>query len=639
MRFTSNSTLPRIIFACILLLTVMQCSSKLPTQTPIPAVTSGTGPTSPLKSDTATRPKNLLLIMVDDLGFNDLAINNQNTQIHTPNMDAIARQGMRFTRHYAAESCSPARAALLSGLHPERLGYLPNGPGISTDVITMPEHLQSMGYATQHIGKWHLGDKQRSAWPDRQGFDHWFGFLNQWRLAGKQSEGEIVLSTPRYLDPYLEGDQDKGQFYRGHLNDILTERTIAALTALNKADQPWFVNLWYYAPHPPIQPSDTFSSQYPDTPAGHYRALVHQLDHNIGRINGHLQTLGLEEDTILVVISDNGGTNRQIDNNTPYHGQKAYITEGGLRTPLIIRWVDPTLNKRVVKDIISIEDVYPTLMEAMGSKIAARIDGVSFMPAFKGKAPYPQRNLFWLHGADAASYGALSADGNWRLYQPLPFYGAYIPQKMYNLKTDPSSRTAVDAPAENRKLLQAFARWFEDVLTVPTRSARREDGTLELRGRDLQRTPGQGGFTFGIGVAQDYEGVIASQHAIWSLSKDENSVWADFGVARVSGELTLDRPCHSLVVVGNFARRSAGFGPASSVTLSLYLDGEEVDGTELHGELNGATPESPTIIGAVQPGEASQPGIPTIMNAVLDSATPLTIEQFSARFCSTHFTP
>jgi hypothetical protein len=120
---------------------------------------------------------NILLVMVDDLGFNDLAINNDNTAIHTPNLDQLARDGVRFTRHYAHAVCSPARASLLTGQYSERLGYLPNGRGISSDVTTLPEQLLSLGYNTWHVGKWHIGDLQPESRPENQGFDHWFGFV------------------------------------------------------------------------------------------------------------------------------------------------------------------------------------------------------------------------------------------------------------------------------------------------------------------------------------------------------------------------------------------------------------------------------------------------------------------------------
>ena len=182
---------------------------------------------------------NILVIMVDDLGYNDLAINNDNTDIDTPHMDQIARDGVRFTRHYATVVCSPARAAFLTGMYPERLGYIPNGPGISPEIITLPERLKEAGYTTWHIGKWHIGDLERTAWPDYQGFDHWFGFLNQWRLAGLHVDSELQMTTPRYNDPWLEGDAESGRFFPGHLENILTDKAIEVISDLQAAQTPW----------------------------------------------------------------------------------------------------------------------------------------------------------------------------------------------------------------------------------------------------------------------------------------------------------------------------------------------------------------------------------------------------------------
>jgi phosphoglycerol transferase MdoB-like AlkP superfamily enzyme len=163
----------------------------------------------------ATRP-NILVIMADDFGFNDLAINNDNKEIDTPNLDQFARDGVRFTRHYAAAVCSPARASFLTGYVPERLGFLPNARGISPQITTLPERLRQEGYTTWHIGKWHIGDLERTAWPDYQGFDHWFGFLNSDRLAGKKlPNGEIELVRARYQNPWLQGDTEPGAPFLG----------------------------------------------------------------------------------------------------------------------------------------------------------------------------------------------------------------------------------------------------------------------------------------------------------------------------------------------------------------------------------------------------------------------------------------
>lgn len=321
---------------------------------------------------------NILLIMVDDLGFNDLAINNDNDLISTPNLDQLAREAVRFTRHYATAVCSPARAALLTGQDPARNGYVPNGRGLSPQLTTLPEVLKEAGYVTWHIGKWHIGDIQREAWPDYQGFDHWFGFLNQWRLAGKQINGEIQLATPRYTDPWLESDTEPGAFYTGHLENILTDKAIATMDGLLNSGSPWFINVWFYAPHNPIHPAKEFAAQFPGTDAGRYQALVYQLDSNIGRIIDHLDSTGQRENTIIVVVSDNGGTNAVMDNNFPYYGQKVTYLEGGLRTPLIIDWPGSDTSGKVYDDIVAVQDIYPTLLDSIALDLPANLDGQSF---------------------------------------------------------------------------------------------------------------------------------------------------------------------------------------------------------------------------------------------------------------------
>ena len=286
---------------------------------------------------TQRRRPNVLLIVADDMGYNDLAINNGNTAIHTPALDDLARQGIRFTRHYADAVCSPARAALLTGQYAARNNYEPNGRGMSPQLITLAEALRDNGYQTWHIGKWHIGDTLRDAWPDRQGFEHWFGFLNQWLLAGAHRNGKLIRVQPRYNDPWLITDGDAGQRYPGHLDDILTDKAIATLGALAEGTQPWFINLWYYAPHAPVTPAADFAAQYPSTPAGRYRALVHQLDANVARVLEGLRASGQLESTVVIFVSDNGGTNHEIDSNYPFFGNKATFHEGGLRTPLLIR--------------------------------------------------------------------------------------------------------------------------------------------------------------------------------------------------------------------------------------------------------------------------------------------------------------
>ena len=206
---------------------------------------------------------NVLLILVDDLGFGDLGANGA-LESHTPQMDRLAGEGARFTRHYADSSCAPSRAALLTGRHPARAGFRPRGRGLPAEVTTLPELLRERGYATRHLGKWHLGGtgiwgldaSPASALPSAHGFDHWFGFLDSILLLGPDPETAKAQTRFRYRRgrnfwPWLLGSDAPGTYYREHLTDLLTERAVEFIRSPHEG--PWFLNLWYFAPHGPIQ--------------------------------------------------------------------------------------------------------------------------------------------------------------------------------------------------------------------------------------------------------------------------------------------------------------------------------------------------------------------------------------------------
>jgi arylsulfatase A-like enzyme len=587
--------------------------------------------------DSPSDRPNILIIMVDDLGYNDLAINNDNSDIDTPNMDQIAREGVRFTRHYATAVCSPARGAFLTGMFPERLGYLPNGPGISPQVITLPEKLKQEGYTTWHIGKWHIGDLERTAWPDHQGFDHWFGFLNQWRLAGKHVNGELKMTQPRYNDPWLEGDSEPGRNFQGHLEDILTDKAVEVMTELQAEKTPWFLNLWFYAPHAPVQPAEEFQKRYPDTPAGRYRALVNQLDANIGRLLSHLDAIGALANTIVVIVSDNGGTNKELDNNAPYRGHKGRLDEGGLRTPLIIRWPDESLNEKIVSDTVSIEDLYPTLLTALGIDLPEGIDGKSFYEGVSQQAPIAQRTLF-REGGGRDSYGVLSADGRWRLYQPYTVWGTRFEPRLFDLEQDPHARNWMENPpaAQVAKMKESYRDWYSDVHTVDTDFLSDEKGGGRVSGMDFLRTPGFGGYTIGIGLPDTYyEGQIMAQAGIWSMRREGNTVVAKFGDLVLSGDIETNIECHSVVITGYFRRQVGGNSGPDTIALTLYIDGRKSDSKQVEATLSVANPTVVTLLG--DPDRAAQNNAllpPIILNTRLDESTPWTIDAFSRELCS-----
>ncbi len=573
--------------------------------------------------------------MVDDLGFNDLAINNNNDAISTPNLDELAKQGVRFTRHYAKSVCSPARAALLSGQYPERNGYMPNGRGLSPQITTLPDALKKAGYATWHIGKWHMGHIQRHAWPDYQGFDHWFGFLNQWRLAGKRINGELELSKPRYLNPWLESDTEPGAFYKGHLENILTDKTLAVLADLDKTDAPWFINLWFYAPHAPIQPAAQFAKLYPDSDSGRYRALVHQLDDNIGRILDRLDRSGQRDNTIVVVVSDNGGTNGQIDNNFPYFGHKGTLYEGGLRTPLIIQWPASATAGTVYNEVISIEDIYPTLLESIGLDRPPELDGRSLYKAIQQpQKKRPGRTLFWERGP--SNYGLLSANGRWRLFQPWSYTPEPTPPLLYDLELAPFGEHEISPfPAQRvQSLLGEYRPWQRDVHRVKTTHKANAAGVGMLTGMDFLRTPGFGGYTFGVGFSGGVQGNLAKQENIWQLNINDSVIHLAFGDIELQGVIDTDKSCHSAVVSGVFTHRLSSFGGPATTKLSLYIDGRHQQTTEVDGVIDVEDVTTPIVIGS----SSALTGTgrifkPVILNVPIESSAGWTLASLGDELC------
>ena len=580
---------------------------------------------------------NVLVIIADDLGYNDLAINNGNAEIHTPNMDQLANDGVLFKRHYAATVCSPARASLLTGLWPERLGYLPNGPGISNDIETMPEKLQQLGYTTWHIGKWHIGDIYRNAWPDYQGFDHWLGFLNQWRLAGEQVSGEIVPAQPRYEDPWLEGSAEPGRHFTGHLEDILTEESLDVLEDLQGQTAPWFLNLAYYAPHSPISPSQAFAQLYPDTKDGRYRALVHQLDHNIGRIVDLLELTGAIENTIVVVVSDNGGWANQLDNNDnnfPFLGFKTSLQEGGLRTPLIIRWPDGLAGGSVVDDVVSIEDIYPTILEALGEAIPSEVDGHSFYQSMQGQQLPVVRDLFWEHYAVNNAHAVLASEGQWRMLKPPPLWGIELGPFLYDLVIDPLGHFVVTPPPQPviDDLSARYLTWFKDVHQVQATFVPDGNGGGTVQGRDLLRTPGLGAYTFGIAIGDGHEGNIATQAGIWQLSQSGSDITAVFGGMTLTGVLNNPAACNSIVLSGRFDR-VVSTNSNDYYELTLYINGVEVDSASLNAAFPVSDTAIPTVIGDAAFPANDPLSAPVILNRSLATDSAWSLPDFSGALC------
>jgi arylsulfatase A-like enzyme len=467
-------------------------------------------------TDTNVPPPNILLIVLDDFSYNDLGANgNPNTP--TPYLDALAAQGIRYTRHDADTTCSVARAALMTGTYPAIHGLRPTHLGLSTGTPTIASMLRDAGYTTQHIGKWHIAAATLEQSPSQLGFDNWFGFLHQNELQGASSDGVHFLA-PTYLNPWLRDNQSAPRQYPGHLTDILTERAIQFLDSQKERARPWFLNLWYYAPHQPIQPAARFQEKHPATKEGIYHALIEQLDFSIGEVLQALEKNGQRDNTLVIVVSDNGGDNAHTDNNYPFYGKKTEFNEGGLRTPLLMRWPGHVQSGAVSDEKVSLYDLFPTIAQASAATPPPHLIGRDLL----GPGPRPGMPYYWEYSDSATTtYSVLSADGRWRHTG-----GSWADPVLNDLVSDPSGQTNVaDAhPDIVRRLREDYLAWrlAARVVTNVDYQQLNEQGGALLRGDDLQRSPGRNGYTFAIGVrpADDDNGatqVIAEQVGRWRV--------------------------------------------------------------------------------------------------------------------------
>ncbi len=342
-------------------------------------------------ADAPPRP-HILLIMADDLGWMDLHCQG-NPVLRTPNLDALAKQGMRFTQAYAASPvCSPTRAAIMTGLAPARLHITQHGPDgkqfwpddrkvqppasdntLPLERITIAERLKKAGYATGFFGKWHLGDREEF-WPLARGFD-----IN---IGGCGYGG-----PPTYFDPYripTITPRKKGEY----LTDRLADETIAWMN--DNKRKPMFICLWTYNPHYPFEaPADLIEhykgKEGPGLKNPIYGGQIEATDRAVGRVIDHLNKLDIADDTLVIFTSDNGGWLGATDNR-PLREGKGHLYEGGLRVPLIIRWPGVTRPGATGDVPVISMDLTATILDATGVRLSPResLDGLSLKPALAG---------------------------------------------------------------------------------------------------------------------------------------------------------------------------------------------------------------------------------------------------------------
>ena len=449
--------------------------------------------------DEPSRKLNFVLILVDDLGWADVGC--YGSDLHeTPNIDRLARQGLRFTDAYAAAPvCSPTRASIMTGKYPARLHMTiwyessanpPRGrrliPPITQgnmphEQVTIAEVLKEAGYFTAHVGKWHLGDAAH--YPQTQGFDVNIG-------------GTFWGAPTTFFYPYSGSSRWGGEFrYVPHLEfgsegEYLTDRlTDEAIRVLDRAkDKPFFLNLCYHTVHTPIEGKPQLVEYYKKKvkPGMHhqnyeYAAMVHSFDENVGRILAKLGELGVADRTVVIFFSDNGGfvgkyETTTVTSNYPLRSGKGSLYEGGTRVPLVVRWPGVTKAGSVCGQPVSSIDFYPTILDMTGlsgeAKHNADMDGLSLVPLLKDpSAELDRENLFWHYPHYYSTTTPVSAirQGPWKLlqyYEERPRRaGARNHIELYNLAEDIGEKNnlAGQVPKKAAELQKLLKTWRENM--------------------------------------------------------------------------------------------------------------------------------------------------------------------------------
>jgi len=400
---------------------------------------------SELKNQNTQLP-NVILIVADDLGYNDISANG-NELIQTTNIDQIGRNGINFSRAYATASvCAPSRAAFLTGNYQHRYGFefLPDlfnyGPrvrkadfkrfghqdnfkmwyekdvpinqrGLDPYVNTIGDYLKKMGYQTSVIGKWHMGTHPKFS-PKNYGFDYHYGITGAASLYAPIGKENIVDSKHTWdfadfitwqVSQYYTLENGKNSIPKKseYLTDLFTKKAVSYIKE-NK-DRPFFLHLSHMAPHGPFQAQRKYYEMF-DHIEDHnkrvYYAMIKNLDDSVGEIKKTLEREGILDNTLIIFTSDNGGaTYTRATNNSPYIGGKMSNFEGGTVVPMMMQWNNKIKPQQNYSHIVSLLDIVPTILDAVESpSLSNKYDGVSLLPFFKSENKKPHNELFWKTG-------------------------------------------------------------------------------------------------------------------------------------------------------------------------------------------------------------------------------------------------
>jgi len=416
-----------------------------------------------------TKP-NFVVIVADDAGWHDVGYHG--SEVRTPNIDRLAREGVELDNFYVYPTCSPTRASLLTGKAPSRFGIL--GPiamrsrqTLPKDAPTLAEVLRTQGYDTAITGKWHLGLRPEAG-PNEYGFRHAYGYLH----------GQI----DQYTHIYKNGDRSwhrNGKFIdeKGHATDLITNEAVRFIREIRDETKPFFLYVPYSVPHYPLQEEERWTGPYRGVIGNESRRLfaasMTHMDAAIGRLIEVLEEEGLAGSTLVVFMSDNGGQknwnptfeyggkfppNDRLGDNSPLRGWKGGLYEGGIRVPALMYWPGKLEPGRIHAPVI-VWDIFPTLARLAGadSSSLASCEGMDVWDVVKGEKPASERIFYWRTPKQAAV-----RKGAWKLIRRENPSNEGS-SELYNIAEDPCEKRdrARDFPARAAELRRELERWMK----------------------------------------------------------------------------------------------------------------------------------------------------------------------------------
>ncbi len=409
----------------------------------------------------ADEQPNILLILADDLGYEDLGFQNS-TEIQSPNLDRLAANAIRFTDgHVTASVCSPSRAGLMTGRYQQRFGHESNTPatphGMDLNEVTLGQRLQRLGYRTGIVGKWHLGNLE-TQYPTTRGFDYFYGL--------REGSRSYFYDAKKDDQPgNFHGIEENGNqvAFDGYLTDVLGDKAVEFVR--QDSEKPFFLYLSFTAPHGPMHATDKDKARFSgieNEKRRTYAAMVWAMDRAIGKVVDELEKQGKADNTLIWFLSDNGGATGNASSNLPLAGHKGIKFEGGIRVPFILQWKQQFPEGREYRPMVSTLDILPTCVAAAGgdpnskTESAGPLDGVNLLPFLKTETTaIPHQKLYW-----HKLWFSAMRDGPWKLIY-VQDYG----YALYHLDDDLGERRnlAASNPARVESMAADLNRWKSEL--------------------------------------------------------------------------------------------------------------------------------------------------------------------------------